>query len=155
MDPERKLKKRVGRAVKAHYRAASSYDFLDKAATASSVFGSVLVIVAGIYVEFLRAQLEPLRYWPGLILTAVGFVIFVLTTSQLIWRWNAKGEAHKVAASKYAAIRRKVEVSIDHGRPTNFDQISQELDLLGDASPMVPGRIWKWADRKYSKAETR
>lgn len=149
IDTTARFKKRIGRAVKAHYRAAESYDFWDKLATAGSVFGGVLVIIVGIYAELLKAGLNKFGHLPGIVITGLGFGIFVLTTSQIIWKWSAKSESHRVAASKYAGQRRKLEMSIDQGRTEDLKSIGQELDTLGDQSPMVPGRIWRWADKAY------
>ena len=144
-----KLLRRTGRAAKAHYRAAVRYGFLDNIATAASLFGGVLVIVASLYAELLRNQIVALGLAPLAVLTVAGFLIFVLTGAQAVWNWRAKSEQHRQVGALYAKARRAVDAAGDN--EAALRKCRAQVDEIGEDSILVPPDIWKWAEREYAQ----
>lgn len=146
-----KLLRRTGRCVKAHYRAANVFEFWDKLATMASILGGVLLLLAGVYVEFLRNRLESFGLLPGLLLAAAGFAVFALTTCQALWKWGSRSEKHRLIGARYAAVRRSIEGKPDASSKGAFSSEIADLDSLGQEGVLVPDGIWRWAEKEYSQ----
>jgi len=85
----------------------------------------------------------------------------VLASVQTFLRFGARAEQHRVAAERWAAIRREIEKVRALppklvGDPKQLlDDVNARMDEAAEKSPAMPDRRWKQALAKRERAATR
>jgi hypothetical protein len=131
---------RLNVAQVGHYAAAERYLRL------SAVLGMPLVVLSSFVSAFLFLN-QPSALLDVLLRTG-GVLVAVLASVQAFVRPAEKAELHRIKATKYGGLKRKVEVFLfQQAPPEEFLRFSKELmtewDAIAEDSPTTPNRIRK------------
>jgi hypothetical protein len=66
----------------------------------------------------------------------------VLASMQTFLGYSQVAERHRIAASRYANLRRAVEIALARHDASAVDGIRSEMDKVGGASPQIGAKIW-------------
>jgi len=84
----------------------------------------------------------------------VSVVAAVMASIQTYLGYSQLAERHRVAAVRYAALRRDIELAIASGASDQVTKIRQEMDKIGAVGPQIGARVWE-SSLKRAKREVR
>jgi Petal formation-expressed len=91
----------------------------------------------------------------------VSVIAAVLASVQTFLRFGSRSEQHRIAAERWAAIRREIETVLalspeSAGDPKQLlEQIKSHMDEAAEKSPAMPDRRWKRALASRERAASR
>jgi hypothetical protein len=132
--------KRSRLAQFAHYESAKLYERLHYLIGIPSMVLSIFVGTS-IFAGLGNISDKKLQLFVG----AISAIATILSGMQTFLNFSAKAEKHRTAASKYGALRRKIEENISSKisfSQENISSIRRSLDRLSEESPNIPSRIW-------------
>jgi hypothetical protein len=87
-----------------------------------------------------------------LVVGVVSIVAAVLASIQTFLGYGQASERHRIAGTRYAALRRSIEVAIGRQDPSPLDRLRSEMDKVGAGSPQIGRRLWNQAQRDAEAA---
>lgn len=131
-----------------HYRRA---DFLRRIGHLIGALAVILsaVVSAGILTS---VHTNPSFYWK-LAAGIIGVVISALTGLQSFFRFGEMSELHRVAAARFGAVRRELELLIlahpanDPAARTQLESIGKTVAMLEEKGPGFPGGLYRSIER--------
>jgi hypothetical protein len=73
----------------------------------------------------------------------VSILAAVLAGIQTFLGYSQVAERHRIAATRYATLRRRIEVAITRHDASLVDSIRSEMDKIGGASPQIGTKVWE------------
>ena len=150
-------RQRMAAASEAHYKLASGLRrnnlmlgvpvVIFSSCVGTSLFASVANPEAGIPPAFKIA------------VGSISVVAAILAALQTFLRFGERAEKHVVAADWYTALRRDIEQVLalsakERGTPKScFDRIRKDMSKVGQQSPEIGDRLWKFMAKKYGVHE--
>lgn len=124
----------------AHYEAAKAFDRMNywlgiPVVVLSTFVGTSVFANIGKVVDA-RIQIS---------IGLISVIAATLASLQTFFRFSEKAEKHRIAASKYGALRREIEeIFAVHGDTTReaITALRQRIDRLSDEAPHIPHKIW-------------
>ncbi len=89
---------------------------------------------------------------PAALVGSISVLAAVLASVQTFLGYSQVSERHRVAAARYAAIRRTIEIMLTDGDRSDLKRVQSELDKVGAASPLIGAKRWKQATREARQA---
>jgi len=131
---------RLNGAQAGHYMSCEKYQRLN------NLLGIPLVILSSFVSAFLF--FENVNWYISLFLKISGVIVVILASLQTFIRPSEKAEMHRVKASKYGSLKRKVEVAIkqSHNSEESQDLMTPllfEWNTLAEDAPVTPHNIRK------------
>jgi hypothetical protein len=87
-----------------------------------------------------------------LVVGVVSILAAVLASIQTFLGYGQAAERHRIAATRYASLRRSIEEALGRHDPAFLDRWRTEMDKVGAASPQVGRRVWKNAQKDADAA---
>jgi hypothetical protein len=78
-----------------------------------------------------------------LLVGTVSILAAVLAGIQTFLGYSQVAERHGIAATRYATLRRRIEVALTRHDASLLDSIRGEMDKVGGASPQIGTKVWK------------
>ena len=72
-----------------------------------------------------------------LVVGVVSIIAAVLASIQTFLGYGQAAERHRIAGTRYAALRRSIESAIGRQDPTIVDRLRTEMDRVGAGSPQI------------------
>jgi hypothetical protein len=72
----------------------------------------------------------------------VSILAAVLAGIQTFLGYSQVAERHRIAATRYATLRRRIEVALTRHDASFIDSIRSEMDKIGGASPQIGTKVW-------------
>lgn len=132
--------RRLRYAQYAHYEAAKAFDCMNY------WLGIPVVVLSTFVGTSVFASLGKLV--DATVQISIGLISVLaatLASLQTFLRFSERAEKHRVAASKYGALRREIEELLATGGPIPPEAITPlrlGIDRLAEDAPHVPNRIW-------------
>lgn len=73
----------------------------------------------------------------------VSILAAVLAGIQTFLGYSQVAERHRIAATRYATLRRGIEVALTRHDASLVDSIRSEMDKIGGASPQIGTKVWE------------
>jgi hypothetical protein len=73
----------------------------------------------------------------------VSILAAVLAGIQTFLGYSQVAERHRIAATRYATLRRRIEVALTRHDASLVDSIRSEMDKIGGASPQIGTKVWE------------
>ena len=80
-----------------------------------------------------------------IVVGVVSIVAAVLASIQTFLGYGQAAERHRIAGSRYAALRRSIEAAIGRRDPSVVDRLRSEMDKVGAGSPQIGRKLWNKA----------
>ncbi len=131
---------RLNGAQAGHYMSCEKYQRLN------NVLGIPLVILSSFVSAFLF--FDNVNFFISLFLKISGVIVVILASLQTFIRPSEKAEMHRVKASKYGSLKRKVEVAVKQSLNTDesldlITQLISEWNIIAEDAPVTSHNIRK------------
>jgi SMODS and SLOG-associating 2TM effector domain family 4 len=138
---------RVTTAQFGHQRQADRYRALSLALGIPIVILTTLVGTSA-FAAVTRGASKTAR----LVVGVVSILAAVLASIQTFLGYGQAAERHRIAATRYASLRRSLEEGLGRHDASFMDRWRIEMDKVGAASPQVGRRSWKSAQEDADAA---
>ena len=141
-DKAKEWEVRLNLAQAGHYAASEKYMFIN------NILGVPLVVLSSFVSAFLFFDQPGAQEWINLALKISGLIVAILASLQTFMRPAEKAEMHRVKATKYGGLKRKIEQFLCQGAsesdwPIFSKEVITEWNGIADDSPVTPQSLRK------------
>jgi type II secretory pathway pseudopilin PulG len=94
--------------------------------------------------------------WFKILVALTSVIAAILGGLQTFLRSSDRAAVHRAAATRYASLRRTIELAIARSATapiddSALDKLEERLSELADQSPAIPRRVWKRTERMLAR----